>query len=96
MQTSWLTLLRRSRQRQAGLTSSDERPLAPRGSDCGPLPLSFAQERLWFLDRLETTGAAYNIAHALNLCGRLHTDALQATLDGLFRRHESLRTRGND
>jgi myxalamid-type nonribosomal peptide synthetase MxaA len=57
------------------------------------LPLSFAQERLWFLDQLGVVGAAYNLQTALKLQGHLNVDALECSLSELARRHESLRTR---
>jgi amino acid adenylation domain-containing protein/non-ribosomal peptide synthase protein (TIGR01720 family) len=57
-----------------------------------PLPLSFAQLRLWFLDRLEPGSAAYNIPAALRMQGRLSVPALAASLDEIVRRHEALRT----
>ncbi|TNC71366.1 AMP-binding protein, partial [Janthinobacterium lividum] len=58
------------------------------------LPLSWAQQRLWFLDQLDdAAGAAYHIPMALRLQGRLDLPALQATLDRLLQRHEILRTR---
>ena len=63
---------------------------APRG---GPLPLSFGQLRLWFLDRLEPGSAAYNIPDAVRLNGRLDVEALEHSLNEIVRRHESLRTR---
>jgi len=56
------------------------------------LPLSFAQQRLWFLDQLEPDNAFYNVPTALRLKGRLNIAALQQTLDEVVRRHESLRT----
>jgi len=58
----------------------------------GPLPLSFAQERLWFLDRMETEGAPHTIPAALRLSGPLHVAALERALGEIVRRHESLRT----
>ncbi|HYX26460.1 MAG TPA: amino acid adenylation domain-containing protein, partial [Thermoanaerobaculia bacterium] len=58
----------------------------------GPLPLSFAQERLWFLDQLEPGSAAYHIAAAERLHGPLDTRALAAGLNEIVRRHEPLRT----
>jgi amino acid adenylation domain-containing protein len=56
------------------------------------LPLSFAQQRLWFLDQLEPGSAAYNISGAIRLAGRLDTDALAQSLSEIIRRHEALRT----
>ncbi|HEX2081287.1 MAG TPA: condensation domain-containing protein, partial [Longimicrobium sp.] len=58
----------------------------------GALPLSFAQERLWFIDRLEPESAAYNIPAALRLAGALDEAALERALGEIVRRHESLRT----
>jgi len=55
-------------------------------------PLSFAQQRLWFLDRLEPGSAAYNVPVALRLCGKLDISCLSAALAGIIRRHEALRT----
>ncbi|MEW5930137.1 MAG: amino acid adenylation domain-containing protein, partial [Gemmatimonadota bacterium] len=61
----------------------------PRGE---PLPLSFAQQRLWLVDRLEPGSAAYNMPGALRLRGALDVAALRASLDALVERHETLRT----
>ena len=58
----------------------------------GPLPLSYAQQRLWFLDRLEPGTATYNIPFAVRLSGRLDRQALEAALNEIVRRHEVLRT----
>jgi len=57
-----------------------------------PLPLSFAQERLWFLEQLGLVGTAYNIPFGLKLEGELNTLALERSFQELLRRHESLRT----
>ncbi|NLX97237.1 MAG: amino acid adenylation domain-containing protein, partial [Rhodopirellula sp.] len=59
----------------------------------GPLPLSFAQERLWFLDHLDRGSAAYNIPAAVRIEGVLDTEALAAALNEIVLRHESLRSR---
>ena len=57
-----------------------------------PLPLSYAQERLWFLEQLEP-GAAYNVPVALHMRGPLEQSALQRAVSALVARHETLRTR---
>ena len=57
------------------------------------IPLSFAQERLWFLDQLDPEARGYVIAGAVRLTGSLDTDALAASLQRVVARHESLRTR---
>ncbi|HMF55054.1 MAG TPA: condensation domain-containing protein, partial [Pyrinomonadaceae bacterium] len=56
------------------------------------LPLSFAQQRLWFLDQLEPGNVAYNVAGALRIVGQLDVAALGRSLNEIVRRHESLRT----
>ncbi|MET9340066.1 amino acid adenylation domain-containing protein [Nonomuraea sp. NPDC003804] len=64
---------------------------APR--DGTPLPLSFAQERLWFLWRMAPDSPAYNAPAAVRLRGPLEVDALAGALSGVVARHEVLRTR---
>ena len=56
------------------------------------LPLSFAQQRLWFLNQLEGPSATYNIPVALQIEGPLNQNALEQSLHTLVQRHESLRT----
>jgi amino acid adenylation domain-containing protein len=58
----------------------------------GPLPLSFAQQRLWFLDQLDPGSTAYNSAGAVRLLGKLDPSAVQRSLTEIVRRHEVLRT----
>jgi amino acid adenylation domain-containing protein len=58
----------------------------------GDLPLSFAQERLWFLDRLQPESPFYNMPLALELRGTLSLPLFAASLAGIFARHEALRT----
>jgi len=66
-------------------------PLVPVGRD-RPLPLSFAQQRFWFLERMGAAPAAYNIPATLRLRGELDTDALARAVDRVVERHEVLRT----
>ncbi|HEX4494362.1 MAG TPA: non-ribosomal peptide synthase/polyketide synthase [Thermoanaerobaculia bacterium] len=58
----------------------------------GEIPLSFAQERLWFLDQFESTGSAYNIPLTIRLRGALDPSILQRSLAAILSRHEVLRT----
>ncbi len=63
-----------------------------REPDAGPPPASFAQERLWFFDRLEPGSAAYNVPVALRIAGWIERAVLAAVLGEVVRRHEVLRT----
>ncbi|HUR45836.1 MAG TPA: HAD-IIIC family phosphatase [Candidatus Saccharimonadales bacterium] len=64
----------------------------PRRAQSGPAPLSFAQQRLWFIQQLEPNSAAYNVPTALRLKGPLQVAALNQSLEEVVRRHEILRT----
>ncbi len=66
-------------------------PLAPVGRD-GPLPASYAQQRMWFLDQLEPGKGSYNIPIVVRLSGALDVAALERAFNALASRHESLRT----
>ncbi|RKH34336.1 condensation domain-containing protein, partial [Corallococcus llansteffanensis] len=66
-------------------------PLVP-APRTGALPLSFAQQRLWFIDQLAPGASTYNIPSILRLEGELHLEALRQSLTELVRRHEALRT----
>ncbi|MFY0563639.1 amino acid adenylation domain-containing protein [Archangium lansingense] len=72
-------------------SGSSTPPLRPAPRN-GPQPLSFAQQRLWFLHELHPTSAAYNLPAALRLEGELDAEALRLSFEHLVRRHESLRT----
>ncbi|HEX8275251.1 MAG TPA: condensation domain-containing protein [Longimicrobiaceae bacterium] len=63
----------------------------PRRGD-GPVPLSFAQQRLWSIQRLDPRSPAYNMPAGLRLRGPLDVRALRRALDEIVRRHEALRT----
>ncbi len=67
-------------------------PAPARRAGPGDAPLSFAQERLWVVDALDTGSPAYNKLLAFRLRGRLDAAALRRALDSLAERHESLRT----
>lgn len=64
----------------------------PRRATHGPSAASFAQQRLWFLNQLESDSAFYNVPIARRLRGRLDIGALRKALESLVLRHESLRT----
>ncbi|MBV9773399.1 MAG: amino acid adenylation domain-containing protein, partial [Gemmatimonadetes bacterium] len=67
-------------------------PIARLPRDGSPLPLSFAQHRLWFIDRMEPGSSAYNMPFPLRFRGALDREAMQWALGEVTRRHESLRT----
>ena len=58
----------------------------------GPLPLSYAQQRLWFLEQLGLSRHAYHLCETIRLCGPLQVAALEQSLQEVVRRHEVLRT----
>src|SRR5215510_12794105 len=64
----------------------------PRRTEPGPAELSFAQQRLWFLDQLEPESPLYNIPAAVQLSGPLNVPVLQRSIGEIVRRHEILRT----
>ncbi|MFI8192534.1 non-ribosomal peptide synthase/polyketide synthase [Streptomyces sp. NPDC085946] len=84
--------LRRRLAGRAGAAGTPARKGIPRADRTRPLPLSFAQQRLWFLDRLRPGDARYNSAVALRLTGTLDHAALARALALVVERHEALRT----
>src|SRR5580692_1395139 len=77
--------------RERGISFGSD-PGIPRRARTDLLPLSYAQQRLWFLDQLEPGKATYNIPCAVRLSGVLDVGALQESLQEIVRRHEVLRT----
>ncbi|CAA9320056.1 MAG: Polyketide synthase modules and related proteins, partial [uncultured Gemmatimonadetes bacterium] len=69
-----------------------ELPAIGRADRGGPLPLSFAQQRLWFLEGLEEMGSTYHISKRVRLRGRLDRQALARAFGRVVARHEALRT----
>lgn len=67
-------------------------PLLAHVDRSGELPLSFAQQRLWFLDQLDPESTVYNIGAAIELTGPLNIPALENAMRTIIRRHENLRT----
>ncbi|MFI6064769.1 amino acid adenylation domain-containing protein [Micromonospora sp. NPDC051227] len=78
--------------RVADAGPDDARPPVPAAGP-GPHPLSYAQQRLWFLDQLDAGQAVYSVPLVLTVDGPLDVDALDAGLRGLVTRHAALRTR---
>ncbi len=72
------------------MTADTTLEIQPR-ADTGHPPLSFAQQRLWYLDKLEPGNPAYNTPSAFQLSGPLDAEALRASLRGILSRHEVLR-----
>ncbi|QLE41851.1 amino acid adenylation domain-containing protein [Nostoc sp. C052] len=67
-------------------------PPINRRTENANLPLSYSQQRLWFLDQFESNSSFYNIPVGLRLVGTLNVDALQQSLIEIIHRHEALRT----
>src|SRR6185503_18717913 len=74
------------------VASGELPPIARVSREASHLPLSFAQERLWFLNQLEPDSPFYNCPAAVRLHGRLDVAAFERTLTEILRRHEVLRT----
>ena len=75
----------------SGAPAAELPPIVP-VERSGRLALSFAQQRLWFLEQLGSAGATYHVRMRMRLRGELHRDALGRALNGIVARHEALRT----
>ncbi len=73
-------------------TGASQATIKPRGGPRTKFPLSFAQQRLWFLDQLEPASSFYNLPEGIRLRGSLDIAALEETLIAIINRHEVLRT----
>src|SRR5436309_2444614 len=71
---------------------SDDTYIRPQRRDINRFPLSFAQQRLWFLEQLTPGLPIYNVSAALHLAGPLQVATLRHSLTEIVRRHEALRT----
>jgi ribosomal protein S18 acetylase RimI-like enzyme len=71
---------------------ADRNRIVPTGAAGARPPLSFPQQRLWFLDQLDPGNSAYNVYRAVRVKGSLDIRALEAAFNELVRRHETLRT----
>src|SRR5437588_12846304 len=75
---------------QSPVMASESAPVTR--DDVFIFPASFAQQRLWFLQKLEPEQSAYNVPFAIRIKGKLRTSILERSLGELIRRHEMLRT----
>ncbi|HEX2188189.1 MAG TPA: condensation domain-containing protein, partial [Longimicrobiaceae bacterium] len=80
------------RQRPAARAAARASALVPLPRDGAPLPASFAQRRLWFVQQMEPRSWAYNMSYPLRFSGALDARALRLALTAVVRRHEALRT----
>ena len=79
------------RLRRVAVAAAPERSVLPRLPAGSVPPVSFSQERLWFMEQLNPGTTAYVMRAAVRLRGRLDLEALRAALDDLAARHDSLR-----
>jgi len=78
--------------RQDGLCAGSGERIAPRADTNNPAPLSFAQQRLWFLQQIDPESHLYNIHLPIKIEGELNVAALEQSINEIVRRHEALRT----
>ncbi|MEG4417921.1 amino acid adenylation domain-containing protein [Microcoleus sp. LAD1_D5] len=77
--------------REKGVESSSDRRI-PRRKEGDSIPLSFAQQRLWFFDQFEAGKSFYNLPGAIRLKGKLNVTVLKQTFNEIVNRHEALRS----
>lgn len=82
-------LMRRLNQKRGDVSRTK---ITPQNRESNSLPLSFAQQRLWFLNQLEPSSLTYNLPTAVNLTGPLIVSAMERSINEIRRRHEALRT----
>src|SRR5437762_3038221 len=86
-------LLEKLKQQGTAKSAPTSQPIRPiNRATTGVLPLSFGQQRLWFLDQFEPGNPVYNIPMAFDLRGELNIAALERSLSEIVYRHEVLRT----
>src|SRR6266581_4022504 len=76
----------------ASLSADEKRKLKERPGDFNLFPLSYGQERMWFLDQVRPGTPNYNMPAQIRFRGALDVAALEASLDAVAERHETLRT----
>jgi len=79
--------------KRKGISPSSVQPITRRKDQHSPVAVSFAQQRLWFLDQLEPGSPFYNMHSGVRFVGPLNHDLLAKAFTEVVRRHESLRTR---
>ena len=82
-------LLKQLQQEAAQTNGSHDIPRRPQAD---PIPLSFSQQRLWFLSQVDPDTPLYNVPEAISLQGQLNVAALEQSLNEIIRRHDALRT----
>src|ERR1051325_4711949 len=83
-------LLLKELQKEAAQTNGNHD--IPRRPQPGPIPLSFSQQRLWFVTQIDPETPLYNVPEAIELNGELNVAALEQSLNEIIRRHDALRT----
>ena len=63
----------------------------PRRTKAGPIPLSFSQQRLWFITQVDSDSSLYNVPEAIELTGPLNVAALEQSFSEITRRHDAVR-----